>query len=87
VDTVAPQTSIVSGPKLRTTARTAKLTFRSPQAGVTFQCKLDKSAWRGCRSPLTYRKVKRGAHIFQVRAKDAAGNVDATPAKRAWRVH
>jgi hypothetical protein len=27
-----------------------------------------------------------GSHTFQVRAIDVAGNVDATPAKKTWRI-
>jgi len=31
-------------------------------------------------------KVRKGKHTFEVRAKDAAGNVDASPATDAWKV-
>jgi hypothetical protein len=31
-------------------------------------------------------KVKKGKHTFQVRATDAAGNIDPTPASDAWKV-
>jgi hypothetical protein len=33
-----------------------------------------------------YKKLKGGKKKFQVRAKDAAGNVDPTPAKAKWKV-
>jgi hypothetical protein len=31
-------------------------------------------------------KTRKGKHLFQVRATDRAGNVDATPASRSWKV-
>ena len=86
VDTIAPRTTIVTGPKLRTASHTARFTFRSSEAGSKFQCKLDRRAWQACKSPRTYRNLGRGDHVLRVRAKDAAGNVDRTPAKRSWRV-
>jgi hypothetical protein len=86
VDTVRPNTSLVAKPKARTTSRTATFRFRSTETGSTFQCKLDRGAWKACASPKTYRSLARGAHTFQVRAKDKAGNVDATPAKVTWRI-
>ena len=33
-----------------------------------------------------YKKLKDGKKKFQVRATDAAGNVDASPAKAKWKV-
>jgi len=38
-----------------------------------------------CSSPLS-QKVKPGKHTLEVRAKDAAGSVDATPASQTWKV-
>lgn len=34
----------------------------------------------------TYKKLKPGKHSFQLRASDDFGNVDATAAKRSWKV-
>ena len=64
--------------------RQPTFTFRSSEAGSTFRCKVDLRAWARCRSP--YRPVVRvGQHVFKVRAVDAAGNVDPTPASYGWR--
>jgi Ca2+-binding RTX toxin-like protein len=85
-DVTAPQTTIGSGPKAKTKARTARLVFFSTEESSTFQCKLDRGPWKACTSPKTYKKLKPGRHVFQVRAKDKAGNVDRTPAKKTWRI-
>lgn len=85
-DTAPPATSIKSGPSGKTRSHKATFRFKSSEAGSTFQCKLDGKAWKSCRSPKAYKGLKDGRHTFRVRARDAAGNVDSTPAKRAWRV-
>jgi large repetitive protein len=85
-DTTAPQTKISSGPSGKTGAHKAKLRFGSNEPGSTFECKLDGKRWGACRSPKTYTNLKDGRHTFRVKARDAAGNLDPTPAKRSWRV-
>jgi hypothetical protein len=86
VDTVAPNTTIASGPSGTVTATTATFTFTSTEAG-TFECKLDTGAYAACTSPKTYTGLTKANHTFTVRAKDAAGNTDASPATRTWRVN
>ena len=78
-DTVAPQTRFTVKPAKTVTTRTVTFKFKSSESGSTFKCKLDKGAWRSCTSPKKL-QVKVGKHVFKVRAKDAAGNTDATPA-------
>lgn len=78
-DATAPTTSFTKKPGRRVTTRKVRFGFTSDEAGVRFACKLDKGAWKACTSPTTLR-VKLGKHRFQVRATDAAGNTDATPA-------
>lgn len=82
-DTTAPQTVIAKHPAKRTGKARATFRFRS-EPGATFTCKLDKRAWRSCGPRLTV-KVKPGRHRIQVRATDAAGNTDATPAAFRWK--
>jgi len=80
VDTTAPNTTLASHPKKRTTKRRVTFEFTSNESHVTFQCRLDKKAWGACTSPKRLR-VTKGWHVFKVRAVDAAGNVDPTPAR------
>ncbi|MFL5900036.1 MAG: NosD domain-containing protein [Solirubrobacterales bacterium] len=85
-DSTPPQTKITKGPKAKTHATTAKFKFSSTEAGSTFECKLDKKPFKRCKSAKTYKKVKPGKHVFKVRAIDAAGNVDPSPAKKKFEV-
>jgi Right handed beta helix region len=86
VDTTPPDTTISSGPSGSTTATTASFSFVSNEAGSSFECKLDGGSWSGCSSPKALSALAIASHVFSVRAKDAAGNVDPTPASRSWTV-
>ena len=48
---VVPVTGTVKGPKTVEQGDKATFRFASPTAGATFQCKLDKKAWKSCTSP------------------------------------
>jgi large repetitive protein len=85
-DTTPPNTRITSAPPTSTTIHVATFRFTSSEVGSTFQCSLDGGAWASCSSPKTY-NVALGSHTFRVRARDAAGNVDPTPAAWDWAVH
>jgi hypothetical protein len=82
-DKTAPETTIL---KKQVKGRTVKFRFVSSEAGSTFQCKLDGRKFKPCLSPKTYRRLKPGKHVFEVRAIDAAGNKDKTPATGKFRV-
>jgi hypothetical protein len=85
-DTTPPETSITTKPSNPTRSTSASLGFSSSEAGSTFQCKLDTSGFSACTSPKSYSGLTAGSHSFSVRAIDAAGNVDATPASYTWRI-
>jgi len=85
-DVTPPDTFITSGPANPTTATSASFDFIANEDGSTFECRLDAGAWAGCVSPQAY-TVSVGAHVFEVRATDAAGNLDPTPASYSWTVN
>ncbi len=78
-----PRTRIVRAPK-KARDGTARFKFRSNERGSRFLCKLDRRPFDLCSSPRTYRHLSPGRHVFQVRAVDASGHIDRTPAKRKF---
>jgi Ca2+-binding RTX toxin-like protein len=88
VDTTAPETTITSAPATITDDATPTIEFSSSEAESTFQCRYDVEAFRACSGPgatdTPATALADGAHTFQVRAIDAAGNADATPATAAF---
>ncbi|HMN30613.1 MAG TPA: hypothetical protein PKE45_20850, partial [Caldilineaceae bacterium] len=86
VDTAAPDTTITANPTTPTNNTSASFSFTSDEVGSTFECKLDSGAFTACTSSQTYNSLGNGDHTFQVRATDAAGNIDATPATHTWKV-
>ena len=47
---------------------------------------MDSGPFETCASPQTYLNVRNGAHLFEVRAEDEAGNADTSPAAFTWKV-
>jgi hypothetical protein len=86
VDLSSPQTRITKAPKKNVRRRSVQFRFSSSEAGSSFQCRLDGGRFRPCSSPIRYRRLETGRHRFEVRAVDATGNFDATPAKTTFRV-
>ena len=83
VDTVAPNTTITSA---SVSGKSATFSFSASQDGSTFECRLDGGVWQRCSSPRSYGGLKHGSHSFRVRAIDAAGNRDGTPALRSFSI-
>jgi hypothetical protein len=86
VDTAAPDTTLLTGPNGTVTSNTGAFTFSSPEASATFECRVDAGAFAPCGTPFTTAVLADGEHTFAVRARDAAGNVDPTPASRTWTI-
>jgi hypothetical protein len=86
IPVAAPNTTIAKKPRRKTAAHVAKFTFSSDQPGSSFQCKLDKKAFKPCGSPFKAKKLKPGHHVFQVKAINPQGLADPTPAVFKWTV-
>lgn len=87
VDTAAPETMLLAGPRGISLDRTPTFTFASPSPdSVQFVCRLDTPSWTGCASPHTTPRLDPGPHVFAVRARDQAGNRDPAPARSRFLV-
>jgi Ca2+-binding RTX toxin-like protein len=88
-DRTPPATSLLRRPPaLPFTAgprRRVAFAFRASEARSSFRCRLDRQAFRPCRSPRAY-LVAPGRHVFKVFAIDAAGNRDRSAAVVRFRV-
>ncbi len=84
VDNTVPDTAIDSGPAAIIASTSATFSFSSPDQSATFECRGDGANFTPCVSPISYTGLSQGPHTFEVRAKDPAGNVDASPAAWAW---
>ena len=87
VDTVSPDTTITAAPSAPTSS--PSFSFTATETGSTFECRLDGpglavGTYGSCTSPKAYAALAAGDYTFRVRAKDAATNVDGTPATHAF---
>ena len=84
-DVTAPTTSLRRA-QISQASRRATFRFASGEPGATFGCKLDRKGFKPCASPKTYKRLAPGTHVFRVRARDRAGNLDATPTVKRFRI-
>jgi hypothetical protein len=86
--TTVPNTTIDSGPANGSTIAdpTPTFSFSSNRRHARFECKVDSASYGGCVTPFTTATLAGGSHAFYVRAIDAAGAVDPTPASRTFTV-
>lgn len=89
VDTQQPRTFFLRHPPklIRTQDRKAKAVFLfgADESGVKFFCRVDADPLRECGRRFV-RRFAPGRHVLRVKARDAAGNVDRTPAVYRFRV-
>jgi len=83
---VTPPRTRLRAAKVNSAKRRATFTFASGEKGSKFLCKLDKKKYKPCTSPKTYKKLRPGKHVFRVKARDRAGNVDRTPMVKRFKI-
>ena len=88
-----PDTTILTGPSGTVASNAATFTFTgsddvTPAAQLTFEVSLDGALpfTPVASNSVNLSNLAEGTHTFAVRAIDAAGNVDPTPAVRVWTV-
>jgi hypothetical protein len=84
IDLTPPDTAITIQPANPTNATATNFSFSSSKPGSIFECSLDNGEFAPCESPQTYAGLVDGAHSFAVKATDAVGNIDSSPAQYAW---
>jgi CSLREA domain-containing protein len=84
-DSTPPDTVIDAAPK-KSVKKTASFSFHSTEVGGSFECAVDDGGFTTCSSPFKTQKLKPGKHTFSVCARDAAGNVDQSPATSSFKV-
>jgi len=85
---VTPITRITFGPAFKTRIRRPvfRFTDSTGQPGTRFICRVDRRRWRHCRSPVRLKGLRRGRHVFRVKARNAAGTWEARPHRRRFKM-
>lgn len=86
IDTVPPNTMLVSGPPIADNSVMVQFVFRSNEDNTAFDCSLDNAGFLPCVSNTMFGPIGDGIHMFVVRARDRAGNIDASPPGYSWAV-
>jgi MYXO-CTERM domain-containing protein len=86
IDTAPPDTTIASGPQSPSSSAAGSFTFTSSESPATYECSLDGGSWATCPASYTTPGLADGIHTLAVRATDAAGNTDGTPATYTWAI-
>lgn len=84
VDTTAPETSITAIATAGAGEAGTRVDFASTEVGSRFECSLDGGAPSACSSPHVLGALAEGEHALAVRAIDALGHADPTPATVTW---
>ena len=88
VDTTPPETTLDATPGSTSTDAVGQFSFSGSDnvSSFTFECSVDEGSFAACTSPFNTATLGAGSHTFAVRAVDAAGRTDQTPAMHTWMI-
>ena len=83
-----PLPRITFGPASKTRARRPvfRFTDATGQDGTRFLCKVDRTNWKTCASPLRLKPLKPGRHAFKVVGVNGAGTQSPRPSTRSFKL-
>src|SRR5262249_6160918 len=86
VDSVPPDTAIDFGPEGTVANRRPSFGYSSEDPSARFECRVDSGPFEFCgyETDRIETALPDGSHTFSVRANDAAGNPDPSPATRTF---
>lgn len=85
LDVDVPDTIIAAGPAAISDVANPKFALQSTEPGVVYECRVGQEPFGPCDALVAgTRSFAPGQYTVEVRAKDAAGNVDETPATLTW---
>ncbi|GAB3811423.1 hypothetical protein GCM10028895_01550 [Pontibacter rugosus] len=84
IDSLAPETTIATGPAEYESSKEATFEFESNETNVTFQVSLNGAGYVDAETPYTIKNLSEGTQTLAVRAVDISGNTDASPVTYTW---
>lgn len=86
VDNQAPETTITQKPAAVSGSSSATFAFSSNKSPVYYELSLNGAAYSTTTNPVTLNNLADGNYTVAVRAVDASGNKDASPATYSWTI-
>ena len=83
-----PVPRITFGPASKTRAKRPvfRFTDATGQDGTRFLCKVDRTSWKTCASPVRLKPLKPGRHAFKVVGVNGAGTQSPRPSTRSFKL-
>jgi hypothetical protein len=85
VDTTPPPAPVISGVDAATASTSAQFKLSDSESNVDFHCSLDLAGFGACDKNPKYAGLSTGAHCFEAKAVDAAGN-SSSASKFCWAI-